>query len=465
MLQAFHLPGIPHPQTTQWSYPQGERQVELRVARLTPAEVREQVLALVTARETLLSSWPVARVVEALDAIAARLLDPADPVRRAAETGLPPITGASPPMVRRMLDGIAAGCRGAALRGLLRAELGEAEVLDALQPRGRAWGSTRAYGPRLATHLLGPGEPALAVATLVRSLLVKAGTLARTTVSDPLLPALFARAVHDVAPELGRCIAVAYWPAGDSALDGAALELAEAVTAAGPAEAIAAARARTPARARFIGYEPRVSFAVVAREALSSEDAAAVAAHAAMDVSAFDQHGCSAPHLVWVEEGGEVAPEEWAALLAREMERMERELPRGRVSPGEATAIRQQRAEAGSARGQGVVVHASPEGTAWTVIYQPSPELETSCRNRLVRVKPVAELEEVVALAAPVAVSLQTVGVAGPAERLRPLADRLGALGASRITPLGSMGWPPPTWHHDGRPPLRSLLRWCDYEE
>jgi hypothetical protein len=39
-----------------------------------------------------------------------------------------------------------------------------------------------------------------------------------------------------------------------------------------------------------------------------------------------------------------------------------------------------------------------------------------------------------------------------------------GKLGASRVVPLGSMAWPPPWWHHDGHPPLRDLVRWCDLE-
>jgi hypothetical protein len=225
-------------------------------------------------------------------------------------------------------------------------------------------------------------------------------------------------------------------------------------------------RARTRPGARFLGYGHKLSFAAIAREALEPGADREAAQRAARDVALFDQHGCVSPHLVYVEEGGATSPAEWARLLARALQREEEELPRGALSPGESAAIRQLRGEAEFAQlaGQGVELHASAEGTAWTVIYDPDPAFSASCLNRVVRVKPVPELDDVSALVRDIAPVLQSVGVAGPAERTRTLAETLGALGASRVAPLGSMAWPPPTWHHDGHPPLRDLVRWCDWE-
>ena len=60
---------------------------------------------------------------------------------------------------------------------------------------------------------------------------------------------------------------------------------------------------------------------------------------------------------------------------------------------------------------------------------------------------------------------LQTVGVAGMEDRLEALAADLGAIGAVRVCPLGSVPFPPPWWHHDGQGPLGALLRWMDLEE
>lgn len=466
-LRAFHLPALPHPPTTTWCYGPGQAQLELRVPQLTPALLGKQVDALLEARDEHLAERPVEEIVRAVDAVAGRLLDPADPLRQAAEAALPLVTGSSPAMVRRVLDGMAADWRAPRLERLLRAELGDPGVLDGFRPHPGAGRRSRAYGPRLATHVFSGNVPGIAVTSLIRALLVKAASLGKTAAGEPLLPALFARGLAEVDAGLGRCLAVTYWPGGDAEMERVALAGADAVIVYGGREAVAAIRAKAPPAARFLGYGHKLSFGLVAREALERDGARALAERAALDVATFDQQGCVSPHLFYAEQGGEVSPAEWAELLAAALRRLEAELPRGALSPGEASSIRQLRGEAEFAAisGQGVEVHASAEGTAWTVIYDPDPCFTASCLNRVVRVKPVPELDQLLDQVRSLAPVLQTVGAAGPARRLSPLAEALGRLGASRIAPLGSMAWPPPEWHHDGRPPLRELVRWCDWEE
>ncbi len=466
MLDAFHLPALPHPPTTTWSYGRGMGRVELRVPRLSAALLRQQVESLLEARDRSLSVRPVDGIVEVVDRVAARFLDPGDALRRTAERALPAVTGYSLPMVRRVLDRMAADWRAEPLRLLLLEELGDPGVLDGFRHRRHAPGMTRGYGPRLVTHIFSGNVPGVAVTSLVRSLLVKAATLGKTAVGEPLLPALFARGIAEADPGLGRCLAVTYWPGGDEEMERAALEGAEAVVVYGGAEAVAAVRARTPPTARFLGYGHRLSFGVVGREMMTEEGARRAAAACALDASTFDQQGCVSPHLFYAEEGGRVAPRAWAAMLAEEMARVEGELPRGAVAPGESSAIRQLRGEAefGQLAGSGAELHASGEGTAWTVIFDPDPAFGASCLNRVVRVKPVSDLGEVAALVRPVSAVLQTVGVGAEEERAAALAEAMGSLGASRVVPLGGMAWPPGHWHHDGAPPLRNLLRWCDRE-
>lgn len=467
-LNAFHLPALPHPPTTTWSYGRGEGAVHLRVPRLEPGLLRRQAEALVEARARWLADRPVQEIARVVDRVAGRLADPADPLRREAEAALPPVTGYSPPMIRRILDGMLVDWRTDRLRTLLRAELGDPRVLDGFRPRPRAPGRERAFGPRLATHVFSGNVPGVAVTSLIRSLLVKAATLGKTAVGEPLLPALFARGIAEEDAGLGECIAVTYWPGGDEALERVALEVAEVVVVYGGAEAVDSVRAATPAGTRVLAYGPKLSFGVVGREALSSgEDAARVAAAAALDACTFDQQGCVSPHLFYAEEGGAVEPRAWADLLATAMREVERSLPRGVLSPSESSAIRQLRGEAEFAQlaGSGVELHASAQGTAWTVVYDPDPAFSASCLNRVVRVKPIPGLDEVPSRAAHLGPLLQTVGVTAPPERTAALAAELGRLGASRITPLGKMAWPPAFWHHDGHPPLRELLRWCDLEE
>lgn len=464
MADAFHLPALASPPTTSWEYRRAGSPVELRVARLTPALLRRQVDSLRAARDRHLAERPVEEIVRAVDRVARRLADPADPLRTTAEEALPAVTGYSAPMIGRILDSMIPEWREEPLLRLLRADLGDPLVLDGFRPRHGAPGEVRAFGPALTAHVFSGNVPGVAVTSMIRSLLVKSATLGKAAAGEPLLPALFAQGLAEVDPELGECVAVTYWRGGSAELEEVALGTADAVVVYGGSEAVKAVRARTAPGAIFLGYGHRLSFGVVAREALSAgEDAAA---RAALDVATFDQQGCVSPHLFYVEDGGDRSPEEFARSLATAMERVERELPRGSLSPGESSSIRQLRGEVEFSEigGSGARLFASTQGTTWTVIYDPDPAFSASCLNRVVRVKPVADLSEVPALAEPVGPLLQTVGVAAPAERLRRLADGIGRLGASRIAPLGAMAWPPGTWHHDGRPPVADLVRWCDLE-
>jgi hypothetical protein len=465
-IDAFHLPAIENPRTTTWSYGSEDDPLDIRTPRLTPAELGRQVHAVAEARDRYLAELPVAAVVTVVDRVAARLLDRGDPLRRAAERALPAVTSYSPAMIRLVLDRMAADWRGPQLRELLRREFGDPLVLDGFRPEPRGAGHRAAFGPRLSVHVFSGNVPGVAVTSLVRSLLVKSATVGKAAIGEPLLASLFARGVHEEDPELGAALAVTYWPGGDEAMERAALDAADAVVVYGGAESVAAIRSRTPPSARFLGYGPKVSLGVVTREALSAASATEVAGAAALDASVFDQQGCVSPHVFYVEAGGEVEPEEWAALLAAAMETVERELPRGTLAPGEASAIRQARGEAEflEAGSAGVRLHASAEGTAWTVLYDPRPGFTASCLNRLVRVRPVPDAAEVARELEPYRDVLQTVGLAATPERAVAIAESLARAGATRITRIGEMAWPPPWWRHDGRPPLGALVRWAEVE-
>src|SRR5829696_3575031 len=207
MIDAFHLPALPDVPTTSRSYGEGEGAFELRIPQLRPGLLREQVRTLVEARARGLERRPVAEIVAVIDRVAARLLDPADELRVTAERALPALTRYSPEMVRRVLDRMAADWRAEPLTGLLHAEFGDPGVLDGFRPDAR--------GPALAAHVFSGNVPGVAVTSIVRSLLVKAATLGKTAAGEPLLPALFARAVAEEDAELGACLAVAWWPGDD----------------------------------------------------------------------------------------------------------------------------------------------------------------------------------------------------------------------------------------------------------
>jgi len=467
-LDGFHLPALSRLSTTVWTYDGADgAAAELRVPQLSPELLDRQIDALLEARAAVLAERPVERIVEAVDAVARRFLDPADAIRLCAEVGLAAVTGLSRPMVGLILDGMARDWRGDELRRLLATDLGDPAALDGFVPRRSAPGRVRAYGPDLVVHIFSGNVPGVSVTSLIRAMLVKSASLGKTAAGEPVLAPLFARALAEVDAEMGRCLAVIYWPGGDEALEAAALGRAGAVIGYGGREATSALRARTPGGTLFLGYGHKLSFGVLAREAVTASGERAVATDAALAVATFDQQGCVSPHLFYVEGDDDGPARAFARALADEMRSLETRVPRGVLAPGEAAAIRQLRGEIEFARiaGRGHELIASPGGTAWTVVFDPEPGFTPSCLNRVVRVKAVRRLEEVLEHARGLGGLLQTVGIAGPEARLAPLVEGLGRLGASRVAPIASMAWPSPWWHHDGRPPLADLVRWCDWDE
>ncbi len=224
---------------------------------------------------------------------------------------------------------------------------------------------------------------------------------------------------------------------------------------------------RVPPGVRFVGHGHRLSLAVIGRETLAYDSVESLAERLAYDVSLFDQQGCVSPHVVYVERGGTIAPQEFAESLAQAMAAFERDMPRGRLSVEETLAIQQARTEAElrELREEPVRLFASPGRTAWTVIYEDDPAFVPSCLNRVVRVKPLLDLGELPNLLRPVSRHLQTVGAALSRERRDRLADALAPLGVCRVCPIGEMPHPPLHWHHDGGFNLLPLLKWTAIED
>lgn len=418
-------------------------------------------------------------ITSSLGAAGARFLDPTDPLRGEALALLPATCGLSPEMCGVVLDGMARDWTEERLGALVRAELGDARVLDgfgasaaaARDPTRRGDGPdsgpslrTMAVGPSLCVQVVAGSVPGVGVTALVRSLLLKGPTLLKPGRGDVVLPVLFARALRDADPELADALAVVYWPGGRRDLEDAALARADVVTAYGSDETVEELRARTPVTARFVAYHHRVSVGVVGREALAGGALDAAAAAVAEAVALFDRRGCVSPQVLYVEAGDD-GPSRFARALATALGGLEDRLPSGELDPAEASALQQLRgtAELMAAAGEAEVVHggASP----WTVVLESGGEPLGSCAGRTVRVRAVGDAADVARLLAPLAPHLQTVGVAGLGERLEETARALGRVGASRVVPFSSVAFPAPWWHHDGRGPLLDLVRWVDLEE
>ena len=449
-IAAFHLPPALH--STETTVIRAHDDVRALAPVLSPHDLRVLCTRLAAAH-TALRDLPTARVIAAIDRAAARLRDPHSDEHRTALAALNAITGLSPAMARYTLERACDDWTASALEELIAAEFGGPDAIDRFTQRGTA--RARIVSPALAFHVFSGNVPGVSITSLVRSLLVRTPVLGKTASHEPVLAPLFARMLAREDAVLGDCVAVTWWSGGDEEREAAVLQHARLVVHYGGEAAIQSLRARAPTRTTFVEHGPRISFAL-----LRNPDSAA-ARDLARAVAIFDQQGCVSPQLAYV-LGSPDQARAFAEMTAGAMLALETELPRGRIDAAEAAAIHalRTRAEFGAA-----ATLWSGERLAWTVIYMDEPVFEGTCLNRTLLIKPVASLHALAVLLEPFQEFLQTAGVAGfSGDELNHVATALADIGVSRVAPLSAMPWPPVTWHHDGRGPLRELVHWVDLE-
>ncbi len=413
--------------------------------------------------------FSVNRVVETVDGVAGRLLEPGNPLRERAVTSVQDFSGYSMPMAEAVLDGMARSWMREGLWDLIRSEFPDPGVLETFRT-GPTGDETRASGYPLTFHLGAGTVPGVATTSLIRSLLVNSSVLMKPGEGDIPLSVLFAEGLQEEDPELAKRIAVFYWPVSESGRTKTVLNATDLAVVYGGDETVQWVRERLPSHVPLRAYRHRIGFGLVGRHALTRDDGGAgegrrSARAAAGSVAMFDQRGCVSPHVFLVEAGGDVAPEEWATYLGEALGELESILPTGDLRLEEGAAIQQIRgaAELSESMGEGAVHHGG-EGGSWTVLFVPDGTVEPSCLGRTVRVVPVSNANEALKILGDWAPYLQTVGVAGVDDGMPSLAEGLARMGVSRITRLVGMPWPRPWWHHDGSGPLRDLVRWTDVE-
>ncbi|MFH6784153.1 acyl-CoA reductase [Methylobacterium sp. MA0201] len=464
--QAGHLPG-------GFSEAVGRRTVEHRawgetVAVALPELREDQAKALclhvrTRARESL-RRMETARIVAAIDRASACLLDRTHPLRSKAEALLPVVTGYDRETVRLGLTSYLKTFRTPQLLRFLAEDFSNPGVLDGFQPAVKG-GLVRARGPDLLLHVWAGNVPALPLWSLVAGLLVKAGTVGKLASAEPLTAGWFAQAIAEADPELGECLAVTWWKGGEGAVEAAFLGRADCVMAYGGNDTLAALRAKVPVTTRFLPHGHRIGFAMAGREALDSRRAGHVARLAAHDVVRYEQQGCYAPQMLFVERGGTVGPDEFARHLAHELAAFASRHPRRRLDAGESAAIAAWRsAHEMRALDGGATLLGDPADPWSVVLIEAAVPLSLSGLNRSVAVVAVDDLAEVPALVAPHRAYLQTAGIAAAPARLLALADDLAGVGVTRITAIDRMTAPEAGWHHDGRFSLLDLVTVTEIE-
>jgi hypothetical protein len=438
----------------------------------------QQIAAIATRlrRESTLRRMPLIDIVDAIAETTRRWQSLSYSFRQVAEEYLPRITGYSRPVIARGLDHLFSELSRDNLWALLEEEFGDPLVLDEWRPRRRAVGKVRAFGPNLTLHIMAGNIPGLGVQSLIFALLVKSPSVVKSATDEPLLTALFAQSLNEVCPELARHAAALWW-AGRKAgrwhqeawqeklLEAREFErgLADLVVVYGDRSTIRYIQLMLlpSPQCRLVAYGQRYSLALVARECATQETARALA----LDMAMYDQQGCLSPQFCWVEEGGELNPQEFAQAVAKELEALETELPSGTPTPARAARTQQTRElyEMNEA-----TVYASHQGTRWTVVLAPTPAIGLPEMARGVVVYPTEDIlkSDPVISRFHLQAAVQAIGLAAPPERAQAIMEKYAAeTDVNRFCPIGKMQVLPLLWHHDGRPNLTDFVRWVDWED
>lgn len=438
-------------------------------ADLTPKMVGEACRTLKDNRKSYLAERSTASLVKSLTSLAECWLDSDYPLRRLALEEGPGRTGFSRETLAAGLDAFFRQLTPEHFEAWLVQEFGHPRRLDELvssRAESKARKSSMAHGPELITHITGGCIPVPVFKSVIAGLLVRSAQFVKCASGTGFLPRLFAHSIYDREGKLGACFEIAEWRGGNDELEGVLFAASDAVTAMGSDETLRRLESRVDHGTRLYGYGHRLSFAYISRKALGGLDPRRVAAQAARDVADWNQLGCLSPHVFYVQQNGEVATEQFADMLAGELELLESREPRGKVSEATAAAIAGRRHfyEVRSAHLRDTSHWFSPESTAWTVIHDADIRFQISCLNRFIHVKAVEDLEQALHGAEEVQGFVSSVGLAAAEEEAPDLAHRLARWGIPRVCPLGRMQHPPLSWHHDGRPVLGEWVRWSDWE-
>jgi hypothetical protein len=478
-------------------------------ATLTPTMITEACLTLKRNRERYLAIRSTQSIIAVLCNVAKDWLTPDFEFRKLALDQGPHATGFSRATLANGLDAFFKELTKENFEALLEQDLGNANRLDQFVSTELEQKSNRAAiatGPELIAHITAGNLPCPTLTSIVLGTLVRSAQFVKCASGTSFLPRLFAHSIHQADSKLAGCLEITEWRGKNNLnsrlasnnsssappqptvgiqkpvtarivneeLTNALFEHADCVTATGSDETLVAVRRRLSPRTKFLGYGHQVSFGYVANGMLSGVNSRKAAGQAADDVVAWDQSGCLSPHVIYVEHGGNVSAEQFAELLARELEQREKTEPRGELPVEHAAGIASRRSfyETRAAFFHtntmpdypATRIWKSENSTAWTVIYEADPRFQTSCLDRFIYVKGVTDLTEMLQNADSVRGKVSTVGLAAPKDKVQGLATQLARWGATRVCPLGQMQRPPLTWRHDGRLPLSELVRWTDYE-
>lgn len=444
---------------------------KLRTPILTQKSVEEIIVDVKNQREQYLLNADIPTILDTIQTVTEKWLDPMYKGRILAKEILPYITGFSPEMIETWGFG--------RFLSIIKKEnfpifskLNHENFQD-FSAHGDGW--VKAYGtqeiahsnpnPALIGHICAGNIIGIGVIEIIMDKLIDAATWVKPPSEEPVFTTLYTKTIEELDPQLANTIAVLPYESKQTELNEYLFSQSDIVRATGSELARRnliklSKKHNTP----VAGHWHKLSFITIAREYLNKQ-AREIAELVSLDVSAWDQQGCFSPHEIFVEKGGMVSPKEFAKLLAEEMAVTAEILPKGSKSGKMQVLDGFHQYFKKKQMGEPVEIYQSPSKD-WLVIYDGiSKDFEPSPLFRVIRIRPVNDILDVADIIRPLGKFLQTSGIAIPNNRILPFANAIGEAGVTNIRAISSMtlqkAWEP--W--DGRFPLQELfeldnIRW-----
>ncbi len=397
---------------------------------------------------------PVRSIIGAIDAAAARWTDPGFGPRARARDAVSARTGYSAPMVEYAFDRLFGALRRDSIEAVIADELGCIDVLDDFAERA---GRPPAHALPLGRVCVISSRTTIGVALLpaVFALCSKCDVLVKDR-EDHLIAAFF----ETLGAELDalRDGATAQrWSGDDDAID---LSGFDVVVAFGNDATLTRLASKLPPPARFIPFGSKASAGYVTREALSNlSEAQAIACGVARDIVLYESEGCLSLHALFVETGGAIAVDRFAAMIADALGTASVEFPP--VAPNPQTAARLAVARdlatfrAGAGRGY------SDPLPGCLAILDPPLEEPPLFLPRTIGIRSVDNASQAAEYLERHGIALEALAVTGRRSDLLELAARTKA---ARIARFGTLQAPPIGVFHGGRPRIAEFVRWLGDE-
>lgn len=294
----------------------------------------------------------------------------------------------------------------------------------------------------------------------------KASGLIKAPSSQPIFAPLFAKSIAEVSPDLGKTLAVLPWRGGTRSIENVVFRASDAISVVSSSKTAQSVEHRID-KLKKEGYSVRgcyhgskFGFDIISKEYISRD----VAGLAVLDGIGYEGYMCSSPAFgFFVEEGGSKNPKDFAKMMEQEA----REL--SDIFPQSPFFQRSRKFQMADVFANSKVHDAEIYGKSandFSIVYEPQPRLDPTCQNRLFRVMPLEQLQNILKKLKPWQAVLQTAGIAIPHERLLDFAEKAGRMGISNFRVIGTVTLPRLGEAWDGNLPVVEfysphLIHWC----